>query len=276
MARAVIGRVKDEQVKHLVERVIAPRLVSEPVARLTGDLLGAVVKDKAHYGLVDLALAEIHGWLKENPDTFTSVVSERAPWWSPQWMDEKVVNWTYQQALSWVSDIRTDRNHQTRRALDDLLLRLASDLQTDEDTQARAEALKTRLLEHPQVGVTALSLWRSGRRQILAMMDDPESGLYQRGDRYLAEIGDRLVRDVPLQARLDGYIGDAVGFVVKNYGHELASAISHTIDQWDGKDASDRIELHVGRDLQFIRINGTLVGALAGLIIHALGQLVGG
>lgn len=276
MGRAALGRIKDDQVKHLVEQVVAPRLVKEPFAKLTGDLLDAVIRDKSHYGLVDLALSEVHGWLKENPDRFISVVAERAPWWSPSWVDDKVVNWTYQQALAWVSDIQGDRNHQTRRALDDMLLRLAADLQTDPDTQARAEALKERLLTHPQVGVTAVSLWQSARRQLLAMMDDDTSGLYLRGDRYLAEFGSRLQTDDALRARLDELVGDAVGFVVRNYGEELAGAISHTIDQWDGRDASDRIELHVGRDLQFIRINGTVVGALAGFLIHVVGHLVSG
>ena len=93
-------------------------------------------------------------------------------------------------------------------------------------------------------------------------------------DGWLAEAGEHLVADPALRARLESDLGDALAFMVTTYGDELATVISHTIDQWDGRAASERIELHVGRDLQFIRINGTVVGALAGLVIHAVGHLV--
>ena len=76
------------------------------------------------------------------------------------------------------------------------------------------------------------------------------------------------------RGRLEARLGEAVSFFVNTYGSELAEVISVTVDRWDGKEAAERIELHVGRDLQFIRINGTIVGALAGLLIHTLAQLV--
>ena len=76
------------------------------------------------------------------------------------------------------------------------------------------------------------------------------------------------------RGRLEARLAELVSFVVNTYGHELAEVISVTVDRWDGKEAAERIELHVGRDLQFIRINGTVVGALAGLLIHAISQLV--
>jgi uncharacterized membrane-anchored protein YjiN (DUF445 family) len=98
--------------------------------------------------------------------------------------------------------------------------------------------------------------------------------LYRRLDGWLDEAGRRLLADEALRVRLDGLLADGVAFVVRNHGNEIASAISHTIDGWDGRDAAQRIELHVGRDLQFIRINGTIVGALAGLLIHTVAVLL--
>jgi len=94
-----------------------------------------------------------------------------------------------------------------------------------------------------------------------------------RSARALADFGQRVVDDAALRERLDGHAADAVAFVVARYGSELTTVITDTIQRWDGDEAARRIELHVGRDLQFIRINGTLVGGLAGLVIHALTQL---
>lgn len=272
--RAIVRRIPDDQVKAFAGDVLLPRLAREPVAELAGDLLEAVVHDEAHRGLVDLLVGEIHDWLADNEAAFTSIVGERAPWWTPSWLDERVINWAYQQALTWLADIRDDPRHPTRVALDGMLHRLADSLRHDPAVQERAEALKTRLLTHPQVTETVVSLWRAGRRAVREMIDDEDSELYRRADRLLDEVGQRLRTDTGLQERVETIAGDGVGYVVNRYGHEIAGVISHTIDTWDGKDAADRIELHVGRDLQFIRINGTVVGALAGLVIHTVAVLV--
>ena len=275
VARAGLGRLTDDEVKALVEDFLVPRLVQEPAAPIAGALLADVVADRTHHGLVDLALEELHSWLSANPGTYAAVLGERAPWWSPPWVDERVIGWTYQQVLAWVRDIADDPAHPARVAFDDLLRRLATDLQDDPEVRARAEALKERLLTHPQVPETAVGLWRSFRAALTTAMEDESSYFHVRGDELLEHLGRHLVDDEVWRGRLEARLGEAVSFFVNTYGNELAEVISVTVDRWDGKEAAERIELHVGRDLQFIRINGTVVGALAGLAIHGVAQLLG-
>ena len=275
VARAGLGRLTDDEVKALVEDFLVPRLVQEPAAPIAGALLADVVADRTHHGLVDLALEELHSWLSANPGTYAAVLGERAPWWSPPWVDERVIGWTYQQVLAWVRDIADDPAHPARVAFDDLLRRLATDLQDDPEVRARAEALKERLLTHPQVPETAVGLWRSFRAALTTAMEDESSYFHVRGDELLEHLGRHLVDDEVWRGRLEARLGEAVSFFVNTYGNELAEVISVTVDRWDGKEAAERIELHVGRDLQFIRINGTVVGALAGLVIHGVAQLLG-
>ncbi len=274
VARAGLGRLDEAEVRILVADVLLPRLVSEPISPIAGSLLEGVVADQTHRGLVDLGLEQLREWLAENPGTYAAVLSERTPWWTPPWLDDRVIGWTYDQVLDWLTDIRRDSTHPARRALDDLLRRLAHDLQHDPEVMERAEALKERLLSHPQVPETAVGLWRSLRTALTSAMDDPDSYFYTRSDELLAHLGGHLVDNGPWRQRLELTLGELVSFFVNTYGNELAEVISVTVDRWDGKEASDRIELHVGRDLQFIRINGTVVGALAGLLIHAVSQLV--
>ncbi len=275
VARAGLGRLSDDEVRGLVGDVLLPRLVAEPISPIAGTLLEGVVADQTHRGLVDLGLEQLREWLAENPGTYAAVLGERAPWWTPPWVDDRVIGWTYQQVLSWLDDIRGDVGHPARLAFDDLLRRLAHDLQHDAEVMERAESLKARLLSHPQVPETAVGLWQSLRSALTTAMDDPGSYFYTRGDELLTHLGRHLVEDGPWRRRLEDTLGQAVSFVVNTYGDELAEVISVTVDRWDGKEAAERIELHVGRDLQFIRINGTIVGALAGLLIHALSQLAG-
>lgn len=275
VTRALLSRVRDEDVRAFAEDVILPRLQREPMADIAGSFLGAVVEDRAHKGFVDLVVGEVHAWLTANPTRFTAMVRERAPGWMPAWVNQRVVSWTYWQALDWVAAVRDDPDHPTRQALDHLLLRIAADLQTDSSIQQRAENLKVRLLSHPQIGDTVISLWRSVRHSLEGAMDEPTSALYARGVNALQRLGGHLVDDDALATRVDTALADAASFVVNSYGNELSSVISTTIQRWDGREASKRIELHVGRDLQFIRINGTVVGCLAGLGIHAISQLLG-
>jgi uncharacterized membrane-anchored protein YjiN (DUF445 family) len=268
VASIALSRVKDDHIVELVESMLVPRFREEPIAPLLGTFVVEVVRDDLHHGVVDLALEELHRWLVENPDTFAAVLSERAPWWAPPRLNEAVTTKIHSEAIRWLADIRDDPNHHAREALDSMLAQLGQDLLFNEDTQARAEGLKMRLLDHPQFSATGISLWKALRRALLGALREPQGALRARLQREGSAFAERLTVDEELRGRLDGLAADAAVFAVERYGAELTTVITHTIERWDGQEAARRIELHVGRDLQFIRINGTIVGGLVGLLIH--------
>jgi len=269
-----LAKVRDQHIADLVEAVLVPRFRAEPIAPLLGTFVVEVVRDDLHHGVVDLALEELHRWLEGNEETFTDVLSERAPWWAPPRLNEAVTTRIHLEALRWLADIRADPHHRAREALDSMLRQLGQDLLFDPDTQARAEGLKERLLDHPQFTSTGISLWNGLRRALLGALRDPQGPLRDRLQEELVAFAVRLTTDDDLRARLDGLAADGAVFAVERYGAELTAVITHTIERWDGKEAAERIELHVGRDLQFIRINGTIVGGLVGVLIHAASVLI--
>jgi uncharacterized membrane-anchored protein YjiN (DUF445 family) len=275
VAVVALRQVRDEHVEALVTEALVPRFHEEPISPLLGGLLGEVLEDDLHHNLVDLVLAELHDWLRENPQTVQDVLGERAPWWAPERLNDRVTARVHLEIVRWVDDIRTDPRHRARVALDELLHRLASDLMTDPATQERAERLKDRLLDHPAVVTTGISLWQALQRALTSSLADPDGAVRRRLLTEVRALADRLGADAALRERLDRRAADAVVFAVDRYGTELTTVITHTIEQWDGKEAARRIELHVGRDLQFIRINGTVVGGLVGLLIHAVSVLIG-
>ena len=118
------------------------------------------------------------------------------------------------------------------------------------------------------------NVFSTGRKLLVAAIEDPDSELRRRVAEALASLGGRLQDDDELRTKVDGWIENAACFAVRNYRDEVSSLISETVSRWDAAEASRKIELQVGRDLQFIRINGTVVGALAGLLIHTVSQLV--
>lgn len=270
LTRAALARVKDEDVAALIEGELLPRLADEPLSEVAGRLLGDVVAEGAHHGLVDIALSEAHRWLSDNETAVAAALSTRAPWWTPKWLDERVMHRLHLEATAWVGDIRADQQHPARAALDQLLARLADDLMNDPETIERAERLKRRVLQQPQVAASATSIWNAVRTALMESLESPDSAVKARARTALVEFGGTLNADAELRARIDGFAADAAAFLVERYGAEVTTVITDTIERWDGKEAARRIELHVGRDLQFIRINGTVVGALAGLTIYAL------
>ena len=274
LAAVGLRKLRDSDVESLVAEVILPRLVTEPISPIAGNLLAEVLRDDAHHGLVDLALEEGYHWLIHNQETFTAVIGERAPWWAPDRLNEVVTDRIHLEAVRWMADIRADPNHRARGALDSLLAQLAEDLLSNPDTQERAERLKTRLLEHPQFLASGMALFDALKRALLGALDDDHGPLRERATAELARFGERIGTDEALRTRLDTMAADAAAFGVRRYGGELTAVISHTIARWDGQEAASRIELQVGRDLQFIRINGTIVGGLVGVLIHAISLAV--
>ncbi|KAA1420136.1 DUF445 domain-containing protein [Mumia zhuanghuii] len=269
-----LSRISDEDVAAIVREVVVPRLKAEELSPAAGQALGEIVRDGAHHGLVDIGVEELHRWLLENQESVEEMVADRAPWWTPHWVDGRISSRLYREALAWVDDVRADPEHQVRQSLDAFLVTLADDLQHDPATQARAEALKERVLSQPQVVDVAIALWNGLRHALLDSLDESAGMLRTRLVAILCETGERIVAEPELQVRLDRMASDTAAFVVTNYGSEIATVISETVNRWDGREASRRIELHVGRDLQFIRINGTVVGALAGVTIHAFSHLL--
>ncbi len=270
----LLGRVKEEDVSAVITEMIVPRMIEEPLSPAAGQLLAEVLDEGAHTGIVDLGLDELCGWLDRHPERITDLIKQRAPDWSPNWASNLVADKLFREALSWVQDIRDDPQHDARRTLDAWLVQLADNLQHDPDTMERAERLKERLLTQPKAATTAVRLWDSFRRGLIEALEAEDGLLRRRVVEEIEGLGERLVSDPALAAKVDRWAEDAAAYVVNHYGSEVATVISSTVERWDGDETAERIELYVGRDLQFIRINGTVVGGLAGVVIHAFSQLL--
>ncbi len=269
-----LRRLRDEDVQALVEEVLLPRLKQEPISPIAGNMLAEVLRDNAHHGLVDLGLDELHRWLVHNQETFTTILGERAPWWAPERLNEVVTERLHLEAIRWLADIRSDPHHHARQAFDSMLSQLSDDLLHDAAMQERAERFKVRMLEQPQLVTSGMAVFDAFKQALLDALADDTGPLRERATAEVVRFGERLGTDAALRERLDVLGADAAVFVVRRYGSELTAVITHTVERWDGKEAAERIELHVGRDLQFIRINGTIVGGLVGLLIHAFAEVL--
>jgi len=174
-----------------------------------------------------------------------------------------------------IEEVYADRAHPLRRQFDAAFDNFVERLRHSPEMIARTEAWKDNLLEHPMVTEFAGSLWDRARRAAETFSADPKADILHPIERGIASVGESLLASEERLGELDDFLTSFIAGVLEQHRHEVGDLIADTVKQWDPKLASDRIELAVGRDLQFIRLNGTLVGGLAGLIIYTLSRLAG-
>ena len=274
LLRGSLEVLDDRDVASALESLIERRVRATPVAPLVGKAIDLAIEGGHQQRLLDAVLKGLEGFLSDNRATFRERLEHESPWWIPESIDDKLFAKIYRGAQSFIAEVGSDPDHPVRRSIDARVVAFADRLRSDPELLAKGEELKTELLAHPDVRAWLGSLWGEVKRNTIGALDDPGSELRQRIDRSLANLGRRLASEPELQAKVDDWVARAAGHIIDNYRGEVGDLIAGTVAKWDGKATSERMELQVGRDLQFIRINGTIVGGLAGLAIYSVTQLL--
>ena len=264
----------DDRMRDAIEAVARRHLIEPEWAPPLGRLGERILESGGHREAVDLLLDRLAAWLAANPEAFAAMVSARLPSWVPSFVDRMVDDRLYAEAQRFVAAVRMDPSHRLRLAIDGYLYELAERLQYDPATIAKLEAAKGRAFDDPRVRELAASAWQAARRAAAEALSDPESELRIRAEAALADAGSRLAADPELGGRVNTWLTDAAAHVVTTYRHDIAGVITETVTAWDPRETTEKIELQIGKDLQFIRINGTVVGALAGLAIYTIATAV--
>ncbi|MFB7057812.1 DUF445 domain-containing protein [Streptomyces vinaceus] len=273
--RGALTVLRDSDVQAVVGEAITRRAETAEIAPGIGKTLEKVVADGGHRRVVDLVCVKAHDWLVTHGESVMGAVQGGAPGWTPRFVDRKVGERVYKELLRFLTEMRDMPEHPARGAVDRFLTDFAADLQSDTDTRARVERLKSEILQRGEVQDVIASAWTAIRAMIISAAEDEHSELRLRVRSSLLSLGARLATDGRLQDKVEGWIEGAVVYVVTTYRAEITSLITDTVAGWDAEHTSRKIEAHIGRDLQFIRINGTVVGALAGLLIYTVSQALG-
>ena len=266
--------LKDDDVQAWIDRGLEDRIRQTRVAPIAGRLLSVVTEDNRHQELLNEAIVLIARTVEQNRDLIRERVHRESPWWVPTAVDDKV----YRKIVSGIErtlvEVRDDPEHPLRKRFDEALRSFIQNLQHSPQTAARAEEIKSELLDADAVRRFSASLWVDAKA---ALIRHAEKADYVEGgaiERALTSFGNAVLADPELMKKLDEFVTDVALFLVERYQQDIADLITHTVQNWDAEVTSQRIELAIGRDLQFIRINGTLVGALAGLLIYTISKLL--
>lgn len=270
---AVRGLFRPQTVADVFLDVVRRDVGRRSYSEVAGVLMADFLETGQHRPVLDAALPYLSKGLQANRqivhDYARQLVDEKAGIFSflvsAKRIDE-VIDGLQQQLLR----MESDRAHPLREALDRLFVQVAYDLQHEPELRTSVDSVVLRFLADPQTRRWWVKVAEGALAAVQSAVEDPDGPFAEAVTRALTDVGLRAQRDPAFRGHLEQGLQDLVVHLVTEYGTEVSVLIERTVKDWDGADAADKIELAAGRDLQFIRINGTVIGALAGVAIHAV------
>jgi uncharacterized membrane-anchored protein YjiN (DUF445 family) len=263
----------DDELRTAVAGFADKRLRELEVSPLIARLLEAACNSGQHQAALTVMLRGLMRFLDQNRALLRRRVAQESPEWVPEWVDDRVFAKGFSALQSFLADVSIDETHELRDTFDAQLRAFAQRLRSDPEQRARVERAKVQLLDRPDARDWLATLWTNLKRIVIDGAADPESDLRRSVESVTVRVGMALRDEPAIGAKLDDALQRLTGHVITHYADDLAGVISATVGRWDTAETSRRLELQVGRDLQFIRINGTVIGALAGLAIYSFTQL---
>lgn len=256
----------DERLGGLVKSAISTRIRKMEVSPLLGRALASAINEDRHVPMLEAAIRGTARALDANEGMIREMVHKRASWvLKVAGLDTKLADAIVEGLRKLTAEMSTDPAHPVRIKVEQALADLANDLQTNAETRARVEAMKDELLANESVGLWLDNMWQNARAAMIKAARNPDAAMAGRLGEVLRSMGESLEKDQRLHDAINQFARRAAAGMASSYGSQIVKLVSETIRSWDARTVTERLESAVGRDLQYIRINGTLVGGLSTL-----------
>ena len=267
----VLEALDQERLGGMVKGVVATRMKSLEVSPLLGQTLDSAISTERHVPMLDGIITWAGRTLDANEDMIRDMVHQRASWiLRLAGLDERLADAIIDGLRRLTIDMAVDPYHPLRAKAEEGLAKLASDMQHDPEMRAKVEELKNEIIANKAVTDWIDSMWERTRASLLKAARDPDATMAGKFGDTIRQLGQTLQEDDRLKHTINQFARRAVVGAVASYGTSIVGLVSDTIRGWDARTVTGRLEGAVGRDLQYIRINGTLVGGLVGLLIHTI------
>jgi len=268
--RWALNALHEKRVRRFLSRLSKRQLANVSLAPLLGNTLSWLVRGQRHQQILTQVLRYAIELVHDNRDAIRARVQQESPWWVPGFVDDRILKKMLERIEHQLFEMALDQEHPLRGQFNEWVQKLALELKNNPSHRRLGDEFKQQLLANDELQDYLYGLWRELAHKIETDIEQPESVIRQHVGRWLGNVADELGSDKDMQAWVNAWLVESLTQVVGRNRSQIASLISDTVRSWDGVDTSRRVELAIGRDLQFIRINGTLVGGLVGLLIHAV------
>ena len=270
----IFESLDDERLGGIVKSAISSRLRKSEIAPLLGHALASAINEDRHVPMLEATIRWTARALEANEPLIRDLVHKKANWAVKlAGLDAKLAEAIIKGLRKLTVEMSTDPAHPVRIKAEEALAQLANDLQTRPETRERVEAIKEQLLDNKSVSLWLDTLWQKGREAIVKAARNPDAVLAGKLGEVLQSMGATLEKDARIRGAINQFARRAIVGMAASYGSSIVTLVSETIRGWDAQTVTNRLESAVGRDLQYIRINGTLVGGLVGVVLYALDRL---
>src|SRR5438874_2536101 len=270
----IFESLDDERLGGIVKGAIASRIRRRELSPLLGHALASAINEDRHVPMLEAAIRWTARALDANEPLIREMVHKKANWvLKLAGLDAKLADAIIDGLRKLTVEMSTDPAHPVRVKVEEALAQLANDLQTRPETRERVEAMKEQLLDNKSVSLWLDTIWQKGREAVIRAARNPDAVLAGKPGETLTTMASTLETDSPIRAALNQFARRAAVGTAASYGSQIVRLVSDTVRGWDARTVTARLEAAVGRDLQYIRINGTLVGGLVGVVLHLLDSL---
>ncbi|HEX4761916.1 MAG TPA: DUF445 domain-containing protein [Sphingomicrobium sp.] len=270
----IFESLDDERLGGIVKGAISSRLRKMEVSPLLGHALASAINEDRHVPMLEAAIRWTARALDANEPLIRDMVHKKANWiLKLAGLDAKLADAIIDGLRKLTAEMATDPAHPVRMKIEEALAQLANDLQTRPETRKRVEAIKEQLLDNKSVSLWIDAIWQKGREAIVRAARNPDAALAGKLGEILKSMGHTLESDGRIHVAINRFARRAAVGMAASYGSQIVKLVSETIRSWDARTVTARLEAAVGRDLQYIRINGTLVGGMVGLVLHMVDSL---
>ena len=270
----IFESLDDERLGGIVKGAVSARLRKTEISPLLGHALASAINEDRHVPMLEAAIRWTARALDANEPLIREMVRKKANWiLKLAGLEAKLADAIIDGLRKLTVEMSTDPAHPVRIKIEEALAQLANDLQSRPETRERVESIKEQLLDNKSVSVWLDTIWQKGREAIIRAARNPDAVLAGKLGEVLKSMGGTLEKDRRIRAAINQFARRAAVGMAASYGSSIVTLVSETIRGWDARTVTARLESAVGRDLQYIRINGTIVGGLVGLILHVLDSL---
>ena len=266
----VAESLRDEDVQRVLTAELTRAVDAVEVAPLAGRALRVIIAGGHHDELFNVILSGADRYLADQYAELRELFEAESPRWVPDTVYRRVFDRLYTRLRQRLVEMAADPDDPARHQFEEWIAGLPDRLETSPELRERGERLKRDVLGSAGLRDWSSSLWQKAKQALRIQAADPESELRRRLADALVAAGRRLASDRRLQEGLERVVDSGVRALADQFHDELADLVTGTIERWDAAETSSQLELLLGRDLQYIRINGTVVGAGVGLVLHAI------
>ena len=268
----LLEKLEDKDLQRLLDRAITPQLERLDLARVAGEALDMLTADSRHQALLDQGLKALDVWLSDNRLLIQAKFSETSKY-TPVVLDNYIANRFVDGVLSLLHEVAANPQHELRSRFDQATREFIGKLKTSPEYQQRGEAIKRDLLTHLRREQYYRELWAALKSRVLADLAGDRSVFREHVAAALMAVANALRDDAALQHKLNGWTLQALEGLMVRHRHQVSLLITDVVKSWDAREVSERVEMEIGKDLQFIRINGTVVGGMVGVLLHGAARL---